>query len=275
MELARAVFLVVVSMTAGMRKSFEILRNDPRISFENGRREERASLIPDILGYGATPVVLKKTRVFIASENRLLQDAAYPNVDEARREEVVGVNTATPFCAESHLAEIADIPLLASRGSLAEDIPLIRKVRRTAPTVQIVIMGIVGDAREFLHYVRAGIRGYLSQDASAQEVWAAVRAVEAREAVCPGSFCGLLFQCLEHEAMCLPSASMHQRLGMTRREQQLIPLIAQGLTNKEIANHFCLSEQTVKNHLYRMKHKVGADNRLGIVQACHTQGFLL
>jgi DNA-binding CsgD family transcriptional regulator len=39
-------------------------------------------------------------------------------------------------------------------------------------------------------------------------------------------------------------------------EQQLIPFIAQGLTNKEIANHSCLSEQTVKNHLYRMKHKV-------------------
>jgi hypothetical protein len=44
---------------------------------------------------------------------------------------------------------------------------------------------------------------------------------------------------------------------------------------QEIANRFCLSEQTVKNHLHRMKHKVGADNRLGIVQSCHTQGFLL
>ena len=48
-----------------------------------------------------------------------------------------------------------------------------------------------------------------------------------------------------------------------------------GLTNKEIANHFCLSEQTVKNHLYRMKQKVGADDRLGIVQVCRTQGFML
>jgi LuxR family maltose regulon positive regulatory protein len=68
---------------------------------------------------------------------------------------------------------------------------------------------------------------------------------------------------------------VRQLLGLTRRELQLVPLIAQGLTNKEIANRFCLSEQTVKNHLYRMKHNVGADNRLGIVQTCHTQGFLL
>jgi DNA-binding NarL/FixJ family response regulator len=76
-------------------------------------------------------------------------------------------------------------------------------------------------------------------------------------------------------AASLPSRAVRQQLGLTRREQQLIPLIAEGLTNKEIASRFCLSEQTVKNHLYRMKHKVGADNRLGIVQTCHTQGFLL
>jgi DNA-binding CsgD family transcriptional regulator len=67
---------------------------------------------------------------------------------------------------------------------------------------------------------------------------------------------------------------VHQRLGLTRRERQLIPLIADGLTNKEIANRFCLSEQTVKKHLYRMKHKVGADDRLGLVQVCRIQGFM-
>jgi DNA-binding NarL/FixJ family response regulator len=70
------------------------------------------------------------------------------------------------------------------------------------------------------------------------------------------------------------SASVRQQLGLTRHEQQLIPLIAEGLTNKEIANRFCLSEQTVKNHLYRMKHKIGAGDRLGIVQVCRTQGFM-
>jgi len=70
------------------------------------------------------------------------------------------------------------------------------------------------------------------------------------------------------------SASVRQQLGLTRREQQLIPLIAEGLKNKEIANRFCLSEQTVKNHLYRMKHKIGAGDRLGIVQVCRTQGFM-
>jgi DNA-binding NarL/FixJ family response regulator len=123
--------------------------------------------------------------------------------------------------------------------------------------------------------VRAGIRGYLQPDASSEDVLPAVAAVRTGRAFCPSSLCGLLFRYFESEATSLPSAALRQRLGLTRREQQLIPLIAKGLTNKEIANHFSLSEQTIKNHLYRMKHKIGADNRLGIVKTCRTQGFLL
>jgi len=55
-------------------------------------------------------------------------------------------------------------------------------------------------------------------------------------------------------------------LGLTRRQQQLVPLIAQGLTNKEIALQLNLSEQTVKNHVHRMLQKVGAEDRLSVVE---------
>jgi len=129
------------------------------------------------------------------------------------------------------------------------------------------MFGGTGAERDFLQYVRAGIRGYLLLGASAKDVWEALEGVHAGKAYCPSALCGLLFNYFEREATSLPSGAVRQQLGLTRREQQLIPLIAQGLTNKEIANRFCLSEQTVKNHLYRMKHKVGADNRLGIVPA--------
>jgi len=67
---------------------------------------------------------------------------------------------------------------------------------------------------------------------------------------------------------------MRRDLGFTRREQQMIPLLTQGLTNKEIANNFSLSEQTVRNHLYRMKRKAGANDRLDIVDVCRQHGFL-
>src|SRR6267378_6754345 len=165
--------------------------------------------------------------------------------------------------------------LLTSRGSMNEDLSAIRKVRASAPNVQILLIGVTGEETEFLQCVRAGVSGYLPKSASAEDVVEGVRAVQAGEAVCPGTLCALLFHYFEREATSFPSASVRQRMGLTRREQQLIPLIAEGLTNKEIANRFCLSEQTVKNHLYRMKHKVGAEDRLSIVQVCRTQGFMV
>ncbi len=137
------------------------------------------------------------------------------------------------------------------------------------------MLGQVGDDGEFLQCVRAGVLGYLSRDAGPDEILQAIFEVRAGAAVCPGKLCAQLFRYFEAEAKSLPSASIHQRMGLTRREQQLIPLVARGLTNKEIANHFSLSEQTVKNHLYRMKHKIGAEDRLSIVHLCRMQGFMV
>src|SRR5260370_39945729 len=189
--------------------------------------------------------------------------------------EVNGTEDAEPFETEDLLREKADMLMLSSRGSRDEDLAVIRRVRSAVPQVLILLIDVAEDETDFLQCIRAGVRGYLPRDASSEDVVESVKAVQAGEAVCPGTLCAALFRYFEREATSFPSASMHQRMGLTRREQQLIPLIAEGFTNKEIANHFCLSEQTLKNHLYRMKQKIGAGDRLGIVQVSRTQGVMI
>jgi NarL family two-component system response regulator LiaR len=244
---------------------------------EPDRGERRGSLAPaeedarHKTNEGAEP----RARVYIAADNPLLGETLSRMLTTKGDIDVVGLHCLGPFRVEGLIEEKADILLLTSRGSLTEDIFVIRQVRLTAPIVRILLVGMTEDETEFFQYVRAGIRGYLPRDASAEDVLEAMKAVHAGEAVCPGSLCALLFRFFEREATSIHSASIHPRLGLTRREQQIVPLIAQGLTNKEIANQFCLSEQTVKNHLYRMKHKVGAGDRFGIVHLCRTQGFLV
>jgi DNA-binding NarL/FixJ family response regulator len=215
-----------------------------------------------------------KPRVFVVAENRFLREALSRMLVKSGEVEVVGTDTGEPFQSEDLLSEETDILLLSSRGNRNEDLSAVRRVRTTAPKVRILLIDVTGEEAEFLQCVRAGVHGYLPRDASAEDVVDAVRALQEGQAICPGTLCATLFRYFEREATSFPSASVHQRLGLTRREQQLIPLIAEGLTNKEIANRFCLSEQTVKNHLYRMKHKIGAEDRLGIVQVCQTQGFM-
>jgi DNA-binding NarL/FixJ family response regulator len=217
----------------------------------------------------------EKIRVFVAAENRLLREALARVLTKGGCIEVIATDSAAPFHTDVLLDTRPDILLLSSRGSLEEDLSAIQQVRAAAPAVRILLIGMAKDEREFLQCVRAGISGYLLRDASSGEVLQGVQAVYAGEAVCPGALCAVLFRYFESDAAGLPCASGRHRLDLSRRELQLIPLIAQGLTNKEIANHFSLSEQTVKNHVYRMKHKIGAEDRLEMVQLYRTQGFLV
>jgi len=62
---------------------------------------------------------------------------------------------------------------------------------------------------------------------------------------------------------------------LTRRERQLVDLVARGMTNKEIASRLHLAEQTVKNHVHNILHKTGAVDRLRVLEACHPQGVRL
>ena len=234
--------------------------------------EKKPGVAKPGLEAGGVPRV--KANVFVAADNRLLRETLAHMLTKKGEIEVTGLDSATPLQAE-HVAQTnADVLLLTSHGTLKDDLLMIQRVRASAPKIRILLLGTARSEGEFLQCVRAGISGYLLHDASSEEVLEGVRAVHAGEAVCPGKLCTALFRYFESEGS-LPCGSAKRRLGLTRREQQLIPLIAKGLTNKEIANHFSLSEQTVKNHLYRMKHKTGAGDRLDIVQLYRVQGFLV
>jgi DNA-binding NarL/FixJ family response regulator len=262
-------------MNTAARRTQVSTGTTPRNEVIRGERRGNSPPMEEARRAKANAVAAPRSRVYIAAENRLLREALSRMLTRQGDIDVVGFNSTGPFQVAGLIDEKADILLLTSRGSLGDDVFVIRQVRLTAPTVRILLVGMTEDETEFFQYVRAGIRGYLPRDASSEDVLKAMHAVQAGEAVCPGSLCALLFRFFEREATSVHSATIHPRLGLTRREQQIVPLIAQGLTNKQIANQFCLSEQTVKNHLYRMKHKVGAGDRFGIVHLCRTQGFLV
>lgn len=265
-------------MKSGARQGFQDLgQTAPLASQEvSDRKQLNPAALPTVTSNpGGAELTVRKARVRVITENRLLYEVLARMTARCPDFEMLAADFQEPLRMETLAEDPPDILLLPSRGNLEEDVSVIRKIRNTIPSVHIVLFGGVGAEIGFLQYVRAGIRGYLPLGASAENVIEALKAVHSGSAFCPGSLCSLLFRYFEREATTLPSAAMRQRLGLTRREQQLLPLIAEGLTNKQIADRFSLCEQTVKNHLYRMKHKVGADDRLGIVQTCHTQGFLL
>jgi DNA-binding NarL/FixJ family response regulator len=261
-------------MNAGTRQILQVQEEARKKDIPIGERRTSVTMEESPAPARGPQDARQKSRVFVSAENRLLREALCRMLTRNDEFEVLETGQSERFRIEDLLGAEADILVLASRENRDEDVTAIRMVRTTAPKVKILLIGLMGEESEFIQCVRAGVHGYLPRDASSADVMQGIRALQEGKAVCPGALCATLFRYFENEATHFPSASAHQKLGLTRREQQMIPLIAEGLTNKEIANRFCLSEQTVKNHLYRMKHKIGAEDRLGIVQVCRTQGFL-
>ena len=214
-----------------------------------------------------------KTRVHVFAENALLRERLLRSLESEQDFDAISENILEDAgerkFASNTFAASSETLVMCSCGVVFEDLRRVRQARKKTPGLKVLPVGT-----DFLQYVREGINGFRPAEASAGELVAAVRSVCNGKAVCGSAQCEILFRYFEKEGEAFPSAAMHRDLGFTRREQQMVPLLTRGLTNKEIANHFSLSERTVKNHLYRMKRKIGARGRLEIVDVCRQRGFL-
>jgi two-component system, NarL family, nitrate/nitrite response regulator NarL len=138
---------------------------------------------------------------------------------------------------------------------------------------KIILVGMEPDEEQFMAAVRSGVTGYLLQDASASDVLAAVRAVYRGEAVCPPQLCATLFRFVAHVVEETPVKRAASKPNLTLRQQQLVTLVAKGLTNKEIASHLNLSEFTVRNHIHRILKQVDAGSRSEAVETIRAYGY--
>ena len=205
-------------------------------------------------------------RVFLLAGNRLLREALgrilRKRPDMVLAGESFDGSGVAKLIADAEtdvvLLDPATIPLLTPE--------FLGSIRRTRPEMHALVIGMDEIEATFLKAIRAGATGYLLRDASAVEVMGAIRAVSQGEAICPPRLCRALFKIAAQAEQFIPSIRVRMNLGLTRRQQELVPLIARGLTNKEIASHLNLSEQTIKNHIHRMLRKVGADDRTEVVE---------
>lgn len=206
-----------------------------------------------------------KIGVYVLAANRLLREAL-AHIFKSRMDiDVIG-SSEQPKLGLQAIAGARPQVVLVNGGMPGFDWhTFIPEARSRFPESRIVIFGMPEDPGLFFQSIRAGVVGYLLSDASASDVVTAVRAAAHGEAVCPPRLCLSLFNYVARQGS-FPSPQLHIQHGLTRREQQLLPLIARGLTNKEIALQLCLSEQTIKNHVHRILRKVGVESRLSAVQ---------
>jgi two-component system, NarL family, nitrate/nitrite response regulator NarL len=213
-------------------------------------------------------------RTFLLIENRLMREALVRLFRKRSDFVVVGQCGHAEETAHRVLDSQCDVLVLDSLQTelLPASIDL-QNVNHTS--FRAVAIGMDSDEEHFLAAARSGVTGYLLQDASASDVVAAVRAVFRGEAVCPPQLCFTLFRCVAKMASEIPLRNSISKPDLTLRQQQLVSLVAKGLTNKEIASRLNLSAFTVRNHIHRILKQVDVGSRGEAVEAIRAHGYTI
>lgn len=211
------------------------------------------------------------TNVFLVCSNRLLRETV-ARILSKRADFHVIAGHALELDPVAETVCKSDVVVLDSLQLLREN-SIFNPDRRENRLINCVLVAMEDDQKRFLEAIRRGVLGYVLQDASAAEVVNAVRAVGKGEAVCPARYALVLFNYFATQTGGSPNPRAREQLGLTRREQELIPLIDRGMTNKQIASQLNLSEQTVKNHVHRILRKVGVQDRLSVFEAFQLQNL--
>ena len=211
-------------------------------------------------------------RVFLQVENRLLRETLVRLFRNRSDLQVVG-QSGQPEISIPEIADSkCDLLLVASfQGKGLPAASLLEGLEQLS--VKTILIGMEAEEEQFLAAVRAGVVGYLLKAASSADVVAAVRAVFRGEAVCPPQYCSTLFRLVAQFAKDSRVLLSTPRPDLTLRQQQLVALVAKGMTNKEIAACLNLSEFTVRNHIHRILKQVDAGTRSEAVENIRSYGY--
>lgn len=161
-----------------------------------------------------------------------------------------------------------DVLLVDLRMPKCDGVEATRRVRRDHPGTEVVVLTTYSDDDSVLSALRAGARGFLTKDADAESIGRALQAAAAGQSIVDAEVQRRLI-----EGAATPRPADPADTGLTPREIEVLRLIADGLSNTEIARHLVVSEATVKTHINHLFAKANLRDRAQAVAYAYRLGL--
>ena len=210
-------------------------------------------------------------RVVIADDQRIVREGLATIIGTLDGMEVVGLAADGAEAVQLVAGAGADVVLMDLRMPVLDGVAATAAIRRDHPATRVVVLTTYADDESVIAALSAGATGYLTKDASRDDIRRAVEAAAAGQAVLDPSVQAALVQAAASPAAPARPAVLPD--GLTDREAEVLTLIAEGLSNQEIAGRLYVSEATVKTHVNRIFAKTHSRDRASAVTYAHRHGL--
>jgi DNA-binding NarL/FixJ family response regulator len=213
---------------------------------------------------------MERIAILVIEDNRLLRDGITSILKKQPDMHVVG----TVGNGENILLMLEkvkpDLILLDLGLRNQNSLQIVKLSKEHFPETKIIVMDLIPLQADVFEFVEAGVSGFILKDASITEFLKTIRLVFKGNRVLPPHLTGSLFsQIVDHAVNRSKASEIEESIRMTKREKQVIGLIANGDTNKDIAQKLHLSTFTVKSHVHNILEKLALHTRVQIANHAH------
>ena len=214
---------------------------------------------------------IKKISVVIIEDNRLLREGITSLINEQADLKVSGAFSERENALVKIFELKPDIVLIDLGLRSQNSLRVVKSIKQRSDEIKIIVMDLMPIENDILDFVKAGASGFILKDAKVNEFIKTINSVAAGEKVLPTHMTGSLFnQIIDRAVNGTTTSDLEQAVKMTKRERQVIELIADGLANQEIGKLLHLSPFTVKSHVHNILEKMALHSRVQIATYAHT-----
>ncbi len=211
-------------------------------------------------------VIISKIRILLIEDNRILRDGITSMINDHGDMTVVGVSDGKDDTLKKAHTVKPDVVLmdigLASRNSLE----IVQHMKKDFSKIKIIGMGLSFAQFDIMEFVQAGADGFILKDASVTDVIKTIRDVSKGQRVLPPLMTGSLFSQVAELAVSKGKNHLKSAIRMTQREKEVISLIVDGMSNKQISSNLNIATFTVKSHVHNILEKLSLNSRLQIAK---------